>query len=241
MKAGGLAPPPPMDEKAHQPSPTPEPEKKKTEEELEEAEEEDSGRGLSFVWLNFEGGFEHVGLQTFNVDETNFSAGFIETTATGAVLGAGLGAQLLFLTVGVRGRIGLLDAWQLFSVGGELGFRFPIGRFEPYFHLGAGYSAIGSFSSAVLGEDPSVSIRGFYARGGGGLDIFVTKIFSVGASATGEFMAMTRPGLDPSAVTDIQSQPTISDAQRVQAEALKLEGSGYGLAVAITGVAGLHF
>jgi hypothetical protein len=241
MKAGGLAPPPPMDDKAHQPSPTtPEPEKK-TEEELEEAEEKDSGRGLSFLWLNFEGGFEHVGLQTFNVDETNFTAGFIETTATGAVLGAGVGAQLLFLTVGVRGRIGLLDAWQLFSVGGELGFRFPVGRFEPYFHLGGGYSAIGSFSSAVLGEEPNVSIRGFYARGGGGLDIFVTKIFSIGASATGEFMAMTRPGLDPTQVTNIQSNPTLDQAERAKAEGLKLEGSGYGLAIAITGVAGLHF
>jgi hypothetical protein len=239
MQAGGLAPPPPMDDKAQDPSSTPTPEEK-TEKDLEEAEEKDSGRGLSFFYLNVEGGFEHVGLQTFNVDEQNFTAGFIETTATGGVIGAGIGARLLFLTVGARGRIGLLDAWQLFSVGGELGFHIPIGRIEPYFHLGGGYSAVGSFSDTLLGSDPAVSIRGFYARAGGGLDFFVTSVFSIGASATWEFMAMTRPGLSPTEITSIQEQPSLDTAQRAQADLLKFEGSGYGSAVAITGVLGLH-
>jgi hypothetical protein len=239
MQAGGLVPPPPMDATAHEKSTTPTPQEQ-TEKDLEEAEEKDSGRGLSFFWMNVEGGFQHVGLQTFNVDEENFTAGFIESTATGGVIGAGLGLRLLFLTVGARGRIGLLDAWQLFSVGGEVGFHFPIGRIEPYFNLGGGYSAVGSFSSAVLGDDPAVSIRGFYARAGAGLDVFLTSYISVGAAASVEFLAMTRPGLSPTEITTLQSQPSLDSVQRARADLLKFEGSGYGSAVTITGVVGLH-
>jgi hypothetical protein len=194
------------------------------------------------VWLNVEGGFQHVGLQTFNVDEENFTAGFIETTATGPVIGAGVGARLLFITLGVRGRLGLLDAWQFFTVGGELGFRFPLGNLEPHFELGGGYAAVGSFSDSVLGGTAAteVSIRGFYARPSAGIDYFITPVFSIGASANWEFMAMTRPGLSPTAVTEIEQSPTLDNLQRQRANLLALEGSGYGSAVTITGVLGLH-
>lgn len=238
MQAGGLAPPPPIDEKTvntpSTPTPTPPAEQ-------EDKDDKDSGRGLSWVWLNVEGGFQHVGLQTFNIDEVNFTAGFIETTATGAAVGVGLGARLLFITLGARGRLGLLDAWQYFTVGGELGFRFPLGNFEPHFELGGGYAAVGSFSDSILGSAESeISIRGFYARPTAGLDYFITPLLSVGASASWEFTAMTRPGLSPTAITEIEQSPTIDSVRRQQANLLALEGSGYGSAVTITGVVGLH-
>jgi hypothetical protein len=226
-----------MDTSSHQA--TVPPTKTETEQDLDDAKEKDSGRGLSFVWLNVEGGYEHVGLQTFNIDEQNFTAGFIETSANGGVIGAGLGVQLLFLTIGARGRIGLLDAWQLFSVGGEIGFHIPIGRLEPRFNLGGGYAAVGSFSDAVLGEETSVSIRGFYARAGGGLDFFITPVFSIGGAVSWEFMGLTRPGLSPTEIASIEGRA--SDVEKAKAQALAAEGSGYGSAFTATGVLGLHF
>src|SRR5262245_55578412 len=56
MTAGGLAPPPPMPS-----APPPQaPPTGGVEQQLDKAKEEDSGRGLSWVWLEVEGGFEHV-------------------------------------------------------------------------------------------------------------------------------------------------------------------------------------
>ncbi|MCK6587469.1 MAG: hypothetical protein L6Q76_07780, partial [Polyangiaceae bacterium] len=73
-----------------------------------------------------------------------------------------------------------------------------------------------------------------------GLDYFITPLLSVGASASWEFTAMTRPGLSPTAITEIEQSPTIDSVRRQQANLLALEGSGYGSAVTITGVVGLH-
>lgn len=238
MQAGGLAPPPPMDmSRVNTPSSAP---SRTTEEELDQAKEKDSGRGLTFVWLNAEGGFEHVGLRTLNVDEENFTAGFIESSASGWMLGAGVGARLLFLTIGARGRVGFFSSWQLFSVGGEVGLRFPFGNLEPHVDLGGGYVALGSVRGALNGADDAVSIRGFYVRAGGGLDYFVTPAFSIGANASAEIMGLTRPGLSPDRVAAIKSDPNY-DPERVRADALALEGTSYGTAIAVTGVLGLHF
>lgn len=245
MQAGGLKPPPPMDPKQTQEEPKP---ADQTQDHLDKSKEKDSGRGLSFVWLNVEGGYQTVGLQTFNIDEQNFTAGFIEQSANGPVIGAGVGARLLFITVGARGRLGLLNNWQFFTVGGEVGFHIPIGRLEPRFSLGGGYAAVGSFDQVVTGGvQPDISIRGFYARAGGGMDYFITNIFSIGASVSWEFTALTRPGFDPTKLADLQNDianiqsADIRMAQQKQAELLAFEGSGYGSAFTVTGVLGLHF
>jgi hypothetical protein len=235
MQAGGLAPPPPGDAAPPQgtePSPT--------EQRLEQAKKDDSGRTLTWFWLNLEGGFEHVGLKTFNVDESNFTAGFVDSTSSGGVLGLGLGPRLLFLTLGARGRIGFFDAWQLFSLGGELGFHIPLGIVEPHVDLGFGYTALGSFSGAVSGATDAINIRGFYGRFGGGLDIFVTPVFSLGAGISWELLGLTRPGLSTDDIQSIKSDPNYDPAQ-AKADALQAEGTSYGSAVAITAVAGLHF
>src|SRR5262249_46355127 len=96
MQAGGLSPPPPMNPGAPPPS-TP------TVHELENAKKKDAGRGLTWVWLNVEGGFEHVDLKTFSVNEDKLTAGFINSSSPGGMIGAGLGARIVFLTLGIRG------------------------------------------------------------------------------------------------------------------------------------------
>jgi len=240
MQAGGLAPPPPLPP-ASQPAPS--------YEDSSSGGSSDSGRGLSWVYVEAEGGFQHVGLRTFNVDEQNFSAGFIETQSSGPVIGVGAGVRLLFLTLGARGRVGFFNAWDLFSVGGELGLRIPIGNLEPRFDLGGGYAALGSVRGALQSGDSATlqsafqdaQIRGFYIRAGAGLDYYVTKYFSVGAQANFEVLGLTRPGLDPTKVTQLSSDPNLSTAEQARAEVLKAEGSSYGAAGTATAVLGLHF
>ncbi|MCC6553798.1 MAG: hypothetical protein IT372_12360 [Polyangiaceae bacterium] len=235
MQAGGLAPPPPMQGTPAAPAPAPSP----TTQQLDQAKEEDSERGLEFFYLNVEGGYEHVGLTTFNVDEDNLTAGLIDSSADGGVIGAGAGLRLLFLTLGARARAGFFSDWQLFSAGGELGIHIPLGNLDPHFDLGFGYAGLGSLTSAVSGASDAVSIRGFYARGGGGLDYYVTPSISIGANVSWELLGLTRPGLSLAEAQRIQSDPS-ADPQKARADLLQAEGTSYGSALAITGVIGLH-
>lgn len=239
MSAGGLSPPPPM-------AAAPAPAASETQRDLDDSRKSDSGRGLEWFYLEAEGGFQHVGLRTFNIDEQSFSAGFIETQSSGPVAGVGLGLRLIFITIGARARVGFFNAWDLFSVGGELGLHLPLGNLEPHFELGGGYTALGSFKSSLQSGAAAqaldnTQIHGFYVRGGAGLDYYITPLFSLGVSASMEVLGLTRPGLDPSKVTQLQSDPTLTAAQQARAEVLKTEGSSYGAAGTGTVVVGLHF
>jgi len=240
MNAGGLAPPPPITG-----SGTPPPSgaggapqsSADIRNDLDSSKDNDSGRGLSWVWVEVQGGFEHVGLKTFNVDEKNFSAGLVETTSSGGVISAGAGAQLIFLTLGVRGRMGFFDAWQIGRIGGELGFRIPLGIIEPRFDLGGGYAALGSFNTVVPQQ---VSIDGAYARAGAGVDFYPVNILALGIHASFDFLALKRAGLSLADVEKLKdpSGNSLPDAQKTLLEA---EGSGYGATFALQGTVGLHF
>lgn len=236
MQAGGLAPPPPM----QMPDTPPTAPDGSTVRRLDEAKEADSGRGLEFVWLNVEGGYANVGLQTFNIDEEELTAGFIPTAGNGGVVGVGAGLRLLYFTLGARGRIGFFSDWQLFSVGGEAGMHIPLGRLDPHVDLGFGYATLGNVKSAVKGAADAIAIRGVYGRLSGGLDVYLSPVFSLGANASWEFMALTRPGLSSQAIERIRSE-TAGSPQQAKAELLAAEGSSVGSVLALTAVAGLHF
>ncbi|WP_437969604.1 hypothetical protein WMF04_10030 [Sorangium sp. So ce260] len=236
MQAGGLAPPPPMT----MPEPEPVSPDGGTEQRLDDAKREDSGRGLELVWFNVEGGYENVGLQTFNIDEDELTAGFISSSANGGVLGAGVGVRLLYFTLGARGRVGFFSDWQLFSVGGEVGMHLPLGRLDPHVDLGFGYAGLGSFKSAVSGAADAIAIRGFYGRISGGLDIYLSPVFSIGANASWELLALTRPGLSTAQIDRIKGEAATTP-QQARADLLAAEGSSVGSALALTAVAGLHF
>ncbi|MFP6687656.1 MAG: hypothetical protein VB934_23250 [Polyangiaceae bacterium] len=203
---------------------------------LQEAEDEDSGRGLSWFYLDAEGGYQFVSLETFDVDVSNLTAGFIKDEASGAFVGAGLGLRLVFLTIGPRARVGFFQDWQLYSIGGQMGFRFPLGRIEPHASIGAGYSALGNVAGALQGLENSVRIRGFDVRASGGLDLFPTTWLSVGGGVSWEFLALTRPGVS---IDDLNAQPT-ADLSAAQEQVLAAEGSGYGTAITVSGRLGFH-
>ncbi len=241
MNAGGLAPPAPTAEPLPPfagPPPTEAP-VATTDDDLDRAKKEDKGRGLTWFWAEVGGGFEHVGLQTFNVDESAFNAGFIETSASGAVIDGGLGARLLFLTLGVRGRLGFFAPWELARIGGELGLRIPIGRIEPRFDAGFGYAALTGVS-ATTGAPIDAAISGYYGRLGAGLDVFPLTWLAVGGGVSWEVLGLTRPGLSLADIAGVEEQAE-EDPAGAGATALAAEGSGYGSSIAITARVGVHF
>lgn len=237
--AQSLTPPPPMD-------PEEEEADSATEKELDEAQKKDSKRGLEWLYVDVNGGWQIVGLRTFNLDEANFTGGFIATESQGFVMGAGVGVRLIFVTLGARARVGLFDAWDLFSVGGEVGLRLPLGNLEPNFNLGAGYTALGSFQSslksgAVTNALDNTDISGFYVRAGAGLDYYITPTFSIGAVASFEVLGLKRPSLNASRISELKADSSLTDVQKRKADLLALEGTSYGAGGTAMAVLGLHF
>ena len=235
MQAGGLAPPPPM------PISATSPDAGKTEERLDKSKKQDSGRGLEWIWADVGGGFENLGLRTFNPKNEGFAAGFVDTTANGGMLSGGLGARLLFFTLGARGRIAFVSPYNRLSLGPELGFHFPIGNLEPHADIGVGWTGLGSFGGAVAGDTDAIAMHGIYARVGGGLDYYLSPVFSVGIAAGFELVHLSRPGITPEQIAAIKALPSLTAAERDRASLLGAEATSNGGAFSATGQLGLHF
>jgi hypothetical protein len=212
LTAGGLAPPDAIESEGDQQS-----NQQSTEAELEKAEAEDSGRGLEFFWLGGEIGATHLGLHTFKADDL-IDAAVDETTQTGLTYGGGLGLRFVFITVGARFRMASLPDWRLWTLNAEGGLRIPLGAFEPYFTLGGGYASL-----AAAADGPKAA--GLNVRGGFGLDIYLSEMFSLGGNLTGELLVLSRSAVDGA----------------VAGTAYAGDGSGIGAAGTLTLVAGLHF
>lgn len=212
----GLLPPEPV--------PVP-PEEQETFRDLEQAEREDAGRGLQFVWLAPDIGFQWVSLDALSKGELlDDSVG----SGSGLSLGGTAGLRWLYYTVGARFRYGRLSEFHTWSLGGDFGLRIPLGNFEPYAFVGGGYFQAGTFAAddelAALGAASDLAVSGFSARLGAGFDYYVTPVFSTGVSVDAEALFASRDGLGG-------QTGTIYDAS----------GSSIGLGVATLAVLGLHF
>lgn len=240
MNAGGLKPPGPIDQKpaegqggaspGSQPSPPP----TSLSGDLDASKEKDSGRGISWFWIEAQGGYEHVGLQTFDGDD--LGAGFLDTTANGGVISAGLGAQIIFLTLGARGRMGFFSDWQLGQVGGEVGFKIPIGIVEPRFDVGAGYAALANFDADVPEQ---VGVQGFYVRAGAGVDFYPVEVLAIGVVTSFDFLGLTRTGLTSEELAAVRAARPETTTE--EATLLTKDSTGYGATFAIQANVGLHF
>jgi hypothetical protein len=226
IEAGGLAPPPS--------TPPETPAQAQTEEQLDAAQKKDSGKGLEWIYLNAEIGFQHLGLQTFSANNL-VDANIVDTTQTGPLYGAGLGVRLIFITIGAQFRIATFSHYDLWTINGQVGLRIPLGKLEPYGTLGGGYASLGSFTGANLTGGSNVTVGGYDIRLGGGLDYYVTPVFSVGACLTFDVVGLTRSG-------NFQAlSGNGSTGSGVQANILAADGSSVGSAFSGTLVLGLHF
>jgi hypothetical protein len=216
LQAGGLTPPPTTSAGQQQ-----------TIRELQRAEHEDSGRGLEFVWLNAEAGYEFLTLQGLKSDGL-LDGEIVPDDGSAFSFGVGAGVRLIFLTLGARFRLAQLGAYNLWTLNGEVGLHVPLGALEPYVVLGAGFASLGGVDGDDrLGFDAgAIDASGFDVRLGGGLDWYVNPLLSLGAQGTVELLSLSRSGT--------------SAASAVNA-LYAADGSGLGLGVTLTAVVGVHF
>jgi hypothetical protein len=235
LEAGGLKPPAPVEADVNTASPS------QPDAQLDLAKKEDSGRGLEFVWLNADIAGEYVGLQTLKANQL-VDSNVVSSKGLGASYGAGLGVRLLLFTAGARFRLANFSDWQLWTLNAEAGLRIPIGRVEPYFTLGAGYASLGDFKGSDLAaslKSASVTATGIDARGGVGVDVYLTNTFSVGANLTGEVLFLGR-----SASSSVRLPTPPGGATQAQTNAAAVyngHGSGIGAGATLGAVLGLHF
>ncbi len=204
-----------------------------TEQQLRRSEQDDSGRGLEWFYLSVGGGVQYLNPTAFSHsgdllrDKSASGAG-----PSGSVA---LGARLLTLTIGVRGRLDSLSEYQHLSIDPEIGLHLPSGDFEPYFLLGGGYSRL-------LGVSESLSMKpigGFNIRLAGGFDYYVTKFFTVGALVNFEMIHLGRDAYEISKTSTSQDENgnPVTTVTKTTFEA----ASALGIAVGGTLVLGLHF
>ena len=228
LEAGGLRPPEAVE--SEQPPPAA-PSEAQVETELEKADTEDTGRGLEFVWLNGEVGYQTVGLQTLS-DSDLVDGTLIESNQSGLVFGGGLGVRLFTITLGARFRYGTFDAWDMWSINAEAAFHIPLGKLDFYFGVGAGYVALGGFRSdgadtALLSD---VGVAGIDLRAGVGLDYYLSNTFSIGVNLGGEVLFLRRKLTLAAPADGTGSLSTYGD-----------DGSSTGAAFTPMAVLGLHF
>ncbi len=218
-----LLPPPPP--------PAQDPAQAATVQRLDQAEREDSGRGLQFVWLTPEVGFQWASFGLLSNSDL-LDGDVVPDSALGLVLGGGVGARLLYFTAGARFRYGLLDDLHLWTLDLEVALRVPKGRLEPYAFVAAGYARGANFKAQdaveALGDSTGdLTLGGIDARLGGGVDYFVTPVFSVGGRLEADLLFLSRDA--------------VLESETGQDSVYAKDGSGIGLSAAGFVDLGLHF
>ena len=238
--AQDLAPPPPMSPTEPQTS-----QQQSTTQNLDEGEKKDTKRGLEWVWLNAEVGGSYINMEQFN--STTF--GLSKSSSGGAMFGVGAGIRLLVFTLGVRARLHQLSAFNLWQVDGEAGVHIPIGWFDPYVTLHAGYSFVGTFGSDAFGTpalpgatappaSPDVSVHGVNAGVSIGFDYYFNHFISIGIDGTADALFLSRPPAPlPTGLTQADVMMLPPQAQQLY----NSSGSSVGFGLSGSGHLGIHF
>lgn len=207
LEAGGLAPPgspPPLA-----------PAVLETERDLSKAEQEDSGRGLQYFFVSGALGVGHAGLMAASGDALVDSRS-LDPVGTGWLYGGDLGVRLLAFSVGARFRMLATSDYQLFTLAGRFALHVPIGSLEPYVHVGAGYAGLaGTEARSIDGVDVFL---------GGGLDVYLSNVVSVGMALDADLLLLYRAAAP-------------ADGVALYAES----GSAIGLGGSLSAILGLHF
>ncbi|MFO0552118.1 MAG: hypothetical protein U0271_27275 [Polyangiaceae bacterium] len=237
LAAGTLRPPPPISNPGDDPpANTPTESSSAVEDSLIDARDADVGRGLDWFWFEVRGGLAHVGLQSFRADaggSSSIVSNVIPTESTGGAASFGIGAQIIFVTIGLRGALDFCADWQVGTIGAEVGVRFPFGFADIRLDLGAGYAALADFNDAV---PDSISMTGSYVRMGVGVDFFPASFLSLGVHTGLGFLLLGRDALSATDVAALGA--TLSPAE---VAALETAGSSDGAEFHLTALVGLHF
>lgn len=202
-------------------------------------DDEDSGLGLEWVWLNADAGYAYADLASMSGKS---SLGLQKTSSSGPVVGAAIGARLLFFTVGIRARDLILDnIGNLWEIGGEAAFHLRVWHIDPYFGVRGGYNFVGQLNSRSAqvagGDTQNVAIHGFNVGPMVGIDLYFNHWISIGADIDAQFLFISRPPLTlpPGGQAVVAKEP--ASVQQLYNNS----GSSAGLQIAPTAHLGIHF
>ena len=176
-----------------QPAP---PEKDKHSDLASANDRQNGGTGLEWVYLNADAGFAGADLASLKSSRWDLQ----DTSSVGPAFGIAAGVRLLFLALGVRARDLQLSAFNLWEVNAEAAFHMKIWRIDPYFGVRGGYAFMGGMSAESLQTSTGtaasdVTVHGWNVGPMIGLDVYFSKLISVGVDANAEVLFLKRPPL----------------------------------------------
>ncbi len=195
--------------------------------------------GDEWLWIDARGGYQFVDLLTFENGHEVYDNSLLGESTGGPAASFGVGARLVFVTLGPRLRFARMIAgerdFSLWSLDAELGFRVPLGRFEPHLTLAGGYSGAGDLEDVLDDIGKTYSASGLNVRTGLGLDVFVTEMVSLGADVSGEVLMLSRKDVPLNEVFAAYGD------QSIRQEVREVDGTSTGASVTVLAGVGLHF
>jgi hypothetical protein len=193
-------------------------------------------------------GYQRIWLRTFVAEDSErLTAHVIPEDLSGPAPSLGIGMKLWFISLGVTGRMAHLSGTaperettdiDLWSVDGELAFRAPLGPFEPYVLVGAGYSTFGGMGDVVDGMSGGLDMNGANVRGGLGFDYYLSRDLSLRFEGTSDVLFLARPGVSARNLAEPKEVGTLDEAQE---RLLEADGSSAGLGLGVGAGLGVHF
>jgi hypothetical protein len=184
-------------------------------------------RGVFFLEPFF--GFSQVDLMRFG--QNNFLPQADHARGTGYAGGLGVGFRLYWLTLGARGVAAKYPDFYIGSLLFDVSLRIPLGRFEPFVRGAVGYSWLGDPDFGQPRES-DVTAHGLTGEVGAGLDIFLSRVVSIGVAFDAAFLNLTRQGDDSCSGCTIDGLTTVN---------LEEDGDATGLQLRAQLRLGLHF
>jgi len=194
------------------------------------SEEEGDGRAADLLWIEGTFGYSYVDLVQFS--QTSFLPMIERFKGSGYAAGVAAGVRLSMLMIGARGTLASYEWFDFWTIGGEVHLRLPIGKLEPFVRAGVGYGFVGQFDYDVV-EDSQVDVFGLVLDAGVGIDIYLDKIFAIGAGMDGAFLNLSRQRVDETGCPN----PTCT----VDEVNFREDGDAAGLQLRFHGHASLHF
>jgi hypothetical protein len=191
------------------------------------------GLGLEWVYLNADVGVAYTDLVSLKASNWAIQ----DNSAAGPAFGIGAGVRLLFLSLGLRARDLQLSSFNLWETDLEAALHFKIWRVDIAIGARGGYAFLGSFSADSLrastgSSATDVTVHGWNVGPTVGVDVYLSKLVSVGVDGNAEFLFLERP---PIALQPGQTVP--NGLQGLYADSGSSVGAGF------VGMAhlGIHF
>jgi hypothetical protein len=191
-------------------------------------EEESDGRATDILWIEGGLGWSYVDLVQF--DNSNFIPAAEELSGQGFTGFVGAGIRLAtILTLGAKASLSSYTNFDVGTLVADIGLRLPAPTIEPYLRVGLGYGWVGAADYQVP-ENSDTSVFGLVAEAGAGLDIYLDKIFAIGAGIDAAFLNLGRQRVEDCAPSCMIDTVTFDE-----------DGDAVGLQLRAHGHASLHF